>query len=378
MKPRIFWSALAIATVLTTPIQAQAGFDEGLEAYQNQDYKTAYSEWLSLAEQGDPDAQYHLSGLYDAGLGVMKDYNQRLIWITKAAEQGHAQAQYALAFIYERGENVKKDDKQALKWFTKAAIQGYSNAQLNLGYNYANGKGVKKDDQQAFAWYSKAAKQGVTAAQYIIGSMYANGVGVKKDDNQAFAWYTKAAAKNHVRAKAEIEKRNKILSCQKNTATKLFDLAITCASRDDLMLAIKKAGGAIKQEDKNFFADIYYSSRILDGSSELTIHYTPLFFAKAEYMFPSQTSPLKVDSLENMLTSKYGHPAYTQNNSYGGTFDRWKLDDGIKVELYRGRTTTPIYLSYTYPKNKRVMDDEITRVRNVIEAQKAQTQSSNY
>ena len=45
-------------------------FQDGVDAYKRQDYKTAYKLFLQLAEQGDAKAQYNLGKMYLKGEGV--------------------------------------------------------------------------------------------------------------------------------------------------------------------------------------------------------------------------------------------------------------------------------------------------------------------
>ena len=45
-------------------------FQDGLDAAQRQDYKTAYKLFLPLAEQGNASAQFNLGVMYDNGQGV--------------------------------------------------------------------------------------------------------------------------------------------------------------------------------------------------------------------------------------------------------------------------------------------------------------------
>ena len=42
-------------------------FQQGLTAYEQSDYQTAFKLWLPLAEQGDANAQYNLGIMYDNG-----------------------------------------------------------------------------------------------------------------------------------------------------------------------------------------------------------------------------------------------------------------------------------------------------------------------
>ncbi len=54
-------SFLALANI------AFAGFDEGLIAAKRGDFKTAFSVWHPLAEQGDSNAQFNLGLMYGKG-----------------------------------------------------------------------------------------------------------------------------------------------------------------------------------------------------------------------------------------------------------------------------------------------------------------------
>ena len=73
----------------------------------------------SLFSRGDAAAQYNLAGMYENGLGVVKDDKAAVVWYRKAADQGHARAQNKLGVMYEEGRGVVKDDKQAVAWYTK-------------------------------------------------------------------------------------------------------------------------------------------------------------------------------------------------------------------------------------------------------------------
>ena len=113
-------------------------------------------------------------------------------WIT-LAEQGNADAQYSLGIIYDIGEGVAKDCKAAFEWYKKAAKQDNVNAQLNLGVMYINGRGVTQDYEAAAVWYEKAAILGDHLAQYYLGAIHLTGQGVKQDDIRAHMWWSVAA-----------------------------------------------------------------------------------------------------------------------------------------------------------------------------------------
>ena len=115
-----------IQTLLTTTVllfgisgSGVADFNDGYDAYQKGDYKTAFNEFKPLAEQGDASAQYNLGVMYDNGKGVLKDYKEAVKWYRKAAEQGLASAQGNLGAMYANGHGVLKDLSKAKHWIKK-------------------------------------------------------------------------------------------------------------------------------------------------------------------------------------------------------------------------------------------------------------------
>ena len=100
--------------------------DQAVVSYNQGDYKTAFSLFDKLANQGNADAQYNLGIMYENGLGVIKNETQAVYWYQKAANQGYANAQHNLGIMYANGEGVIQDDKQAVYWFQRAVNQGYA------------------------------------------------------------------------------------------------------------------------------------------------------------------------------------------------------------------------------------------------------------
>jgi TPR repeat protein len=75
---------------------AYADFNDGWDAYNKGDYKSAVNEWRSSADQGDAMAQNNLAGMYAMGTGVLKNMTQAKYWTQKAYE-GDDKAATALA-----------------------------------------------------------------------------------------------------------------------------------------------------------------------------------------------------------------------------------------------------------------------------------------
>ncbi len=233
---------ILIVTVFLTAFGGitYANFQDGLNAYDKGDYKTAFKEWQYLAESGDYVAQINLANLYVIGKGVERDISKAINWYEKAAKferktwnistsertyfahkrlgflysnhfvqkypdlnkaldwygyaanRGDAAALYSLAYLYRTKKEVKDLDF-AFELDYLAATSGHKNAQNSLANLYEEGVGIEKDLSQSTIWRLKAAKQGQYESQFKIAGQYVLGRGVDKDRERAFYWLTKAA-----------------------------------------------------------------------------------------------------------------------------------------------------------------------------------------
>ena len=106
-------------------------WEDGMDAANKGDFKTAHELWLPLAEQGDADAQFNLGNMYSYGLGVPQDYKEAVKWYRLAAEQGYASAQFHLGTFYEQGQGVPQDYVSAHMWWNIAGSNGFKSAVKN-------------------------------------------------------------------------------------------------------------------------------------------------------------------------------------------------------------------------------------------------------
>ena len=173
------------ATPQTSPapnkIVALTSIKEGTMAYQ------------SAADQGDPNAQFQLSLLYQNGTGVPRDYVKAFNLLQKAADQGFVSAEINLGAAYLGGHGVTQDFIKALYWYQKAADQGAANAQFSLGVAYCYGNGGPLDYTKAVYWFRKSAEQGFPIAASKLGYAYEHGLGVQQDTVKAQYWYKRGA-----------------------------------------------------------------------------------------------------------------------------------------------------------------------------------------
>lgn len=93
--------ALAVGLLLLlVPGLASAGFGDGVRAFKQGDYETAFREWRPLAERGEAISQFNIAILYSQGRGVARNYIRSYVWFTLAALGGHDKAlQYRAGLI---------------------------------------------------------------------------------------------------------------------------------------------------------------------------------------------------------------------------------------------------------------------------------------
>lgn len=151
---------LALMLTLTANMAKADDFWDGLEAYLDGDYTTAFGLWEPLAVSGHAAAQFQLGWMYHKGEGVVQDDQEAAKWYRMAAEQGDTDAQFNLGVTYANGYGVLQDYKEAVKWYRKAAEQGNARAQNNLGYMYDNGYGVLQNIKRAHMWFNIARSNG--------------------------------------------------------------------------------------------------------------------------------------------------------------------------------------------------------------------------
>lgn len=158
------------------------------------------SNLQSLAERGDPDAQFELGLRMLTGEGVKKNEKEGVQWMEKAANQKHLRAQFVMGSLYEDGAGVPKNEGKAFEWYRKAAENGFAPAQHAVAMAYDLGKGVKKDAVKGTEWLQKAADQNHPPALTALAAKIERGVGVAKSPAKAALYYLRAAQQDFVPA----------------------------------------------------------------------------------------------------------------------------------------------------------------------------------
>ena len=167
--------------------------DNAVKAIRKSDFQTALKELRPLIEKNDPNAQFLMGMLYEAGNGVPQDQAIAASWYKKAAKQDHLIAQLFLGVLYYSGNGVERDYKEARRWLQAPANNGNDEAQFYLGSMYAEGNGVNKDDSKAIEWFAKASAQKNTRAMGMLTTLLFSRNQNEQDLIDAYVWSHLAA-----------------------------------------------------------------------------------------------------------------------------------------------------------------------------------------
>lgn len=99
------------------------------------------------------------------------EYQQALPRIITLAEQGNNQAQYQLALLYLQENAANKSIKKAEYWLLKAS-KSNNKASYLLGSLYAQGKGITKNLDKAKTYLALSKEQGNSKAKRLYDSLF--------------------------------------------------------------------------------------------------------------------------------------------------------------------------------------------------------------
>lgn len=103
-----------------------ADFNVGMTAYERQNYTAAAREFNTLAQNGDPHAQYMMGRLYALGNGVTQDFIQAHKWYNLAASRDHNHAAQARESLARRmsSTQIATAQHEARQWQPKSEASG--------------------------------------------------------------------------------------------------------------------------------------------------------------------------------------------------------------------------------------------------------------
>ncbi|MDE6006626.1 MAG: sel1 repeat family protein [Muribaculaceae bacterium] len=144
------------------------------------------------AEQGDPEALFRLSMIYENGLdSIAPDSVKSIALLRKSAAAGYAPARNYLGFLFKQGRFIRQNDDSARFWIKLAADDGDPKAANNLAFLLLNNENPA-DDSLAVRYLNSAVNAGLPVAMTTLGSLYAEGRGVEKDTTLAVSLFNQA------------------------------------------------------------------------------------------------------------------------------------------------------------------------------------------
>lgn len=149
------------------PLTPRTKLQVAVEAFKSGYDQTAIPLLTTLANEGNPNAQYWLADIDENGLGVKRDIKGAVGLLEKSAAQGFVPAERHLGELYLRGNETLQNFVKAQSWLTKAADIGDGVAQREVGDIFALGLGVMRDLPTAYGWYENATLAGDGLAKHL-------------------------------------------------------------------------------------------------------------------------------------------------------------------------------------------------------------------
>jgi len=148
---------IALMALALTPAPVLAGMKEAKAAYEAKDYKTAFKEYLPLAEAGNAEAQNKIGLMYYYAFGRERNYAKAVMWFKKAVNNGRIFSLISLGYMAGKGQGMKKSIAKRECYNRFAAIRGDETAQWALYFTLSDSFFTMKEAKK---WLNRAIKQG--------------------------------------------------------------------------------------------------------------------------------------------------------------------------------------------------------------------------
>ena len=119
---------LVTSILLGCSPSASDTFSEGMAAYQNENYATAFPLISNAAQQGDVNAMAIFGVMHLFGHGTPVNGLEAEKWLRRASDTGFTGAQSTLGIMYATGVGVERDLGEAQRLLKLAAEKGDKHA----------------------------------------------------------------------------------------------------------------------------------------------------------------------------------------------------------------------------------------------------------
>ena len=168
-------------------------------------HERMFHDLQKLAEQGSPEAQYHLGMFYHTGTGTQVDKKKAFEWFSRSARNSDPLGHYKMGCYYDgQGEAiVPADPRLALQHKLFAAKAGYALAQSDVAAKYYENGQI----DEAIEWWVKAANQGDPQSFYSLYAVYYERRSDSGDRERAYRYLSIIEKNSDESQKSEIQQK---------------------------------------------------------------------------------------------------------------------------------------------------------------------------
>ena len=120
-------------------------YEQGDEAYSDDDIPSAVKLWEIGSKEGEMESQFMLGFLYLRGDDIDQDNKKAAIYLAKTFNQTDETVLLTIALAYYKNMSDSKEDIEAVKLFEEAIIKEGKTASHTLGTLFLTGNGIDKD-----------------------------------------------------------------------------------------------------------------------------------------------------------------------------------------------------------------------------------------
>ena len=170
------------------------------------DRDEATTQIISMAQDGNPFAQYLTGRLYMDRTILIPDSVEAVTWFDRAARQGVVAAQYELRVLLLSDDPEIHNPELGVQWLGCAARNRNGCAAYRLGKEYLKGEVVARDTSKAVEYLAQSADAGNQYAQYALGKLYLG----RQDREQAYYWFSQSVSQGNEYAQFFLDRWNNL------------------------------------------------------------------------------------------------------------------------------------------------------------------------
>lgn len=144
----------------------------------------------------------------------------------------------------------------------------------------------------------------------------------------------------------------------------MFGVRLSVATRDEMRNALRTQGMKVVREDDRYWVDIYDAKGVLNGAAQFLVGYTAAKkqLAFAEYAFANFMDSSHTEQVVKWVSAKYGPSTESAGQLAMGSYTaRWRMDDGLLIQVVREWPETSTYLKFINPLVEAEMKAELDK-----------------